>query len=1367
MIKTMNMKIQDRARHPGIYIKQHVLPAGLSVKDAAKLIGVGRPALSNLLNGKASLSQEMALRIEKSFGQSSEELLRMQADYDKSQTEARAHEISVRTYAQSLMNIKAQQIADWSQKIEARSLLAALLRHLVNSTGLKLTKVDFPAYDNAQRRGWDGFVETDSATPWIPFGFSGWEFGCDQKPQSKADQDYAARVTSVPARERQDITFVFVTPKNWPGKNDWTKGKKAERQWKDVRALDASDIEQWLEQSVPAQSWFAEKLGIPTDGILSLEESWDRWAKVTKPQLSKKLFGSTINAHAKRLKIWLDKKPERPFVIAADSIEEGLAFVSCALEEVSSVPQPLAARTIVIENPQGFKRVRDASPNFIAILASSAVETVSAGIHQTHHTIILRRRNGVETDTDITLDLLDDKTFREALIDMGLEEDSARLVRESGLSPTILRRRLSQVPAIKQPPWAKDDATARKLIPLALAGVWNSQTDADKQILHVLADVPYEKVEENITNLLGSDEPPVWSIGRYRGVASKIDALYAVHRLIVDSDLDNFFFAAQLVLSEKDPALELPDDKRWMAQIYGKVRDHSAALRRGICETLVLFAVHGNNLFQKRLGRNIEVEVNATVRKLLSPPKAETWASQKDDLPRYAEAAPDIFMEVLNEDLSQSKPELLRLLGPASTEFGGGGCPRSGLLWGLENLAWKPERLLPVATMLCKLSSYPINDNWTNKPESSLGAIFRSWMPQTAANVDQRIAAVEKLAIIYTDVIWRLLITQLNRHSTIGTYSHRPEWRNDASGAGQPVSGQETYKFQRNALDLVIAWPKHDERTLGDLVAHISGFPEEDQEKIWKIIEAWAAIEIDESKKATLRERIRTSVLTRFGRKNSTENTGKRAAEVYGRLLAKDLVVRHQWLFAKSWVDESYADLEQENFNFEKHEKRVSQLRAEALREVWKDSDYEGICRLCASGEAGGVIGWLLAQGIVPSREAIDFLSRLVSEPSQKFSSNVENCVAGFLAALSPEKRTEILSVLITNFSREGTVGEDKTLRLFKCAPFNKGTWRLVDALSTEIREKYWKEAYPRWQQQDQDEINELIDRLLEANRPRAAFATVRFEFKKIETPNLIRLLTEVATNDSERTGTWQIDGFSVGEAFKVLSGRGVSEAELARLEFMYLSALERSEYGIPNLERELAKSPSLFVETLALIYRRDDGGEDPPELRKPSKEAASSLAPQAYQLLQNAKRIPGTQEDGMIDSQELKDWIVEVLTLAKNFGRLVVCEHAIGHLLAKSKLGADGIWPSEPIREVLEEIGTKEIAVGMSIGLYNSRGAHWRAPGGDQERELAAMYRGWSKTLAVNSSFTSRLLEEIAKTYDHDAEWHDTDANIRKRLPY
>ena len=65
---------------------------------AAEILGVRRATLSDLLNGNATLSPEMALRIEKAFAVSMDMLLRMQAWYDASQMRARAKEIKVRRY---------------------------------------------------------------------------------------------------------------------------------------------------------------------------------------------------------------------------------------------------------------------------------------------------------------------------------------------------------------------------------------------------------------------------------------------------------------------------------------------------------------------------------------------------------------------------------------------------------------------------------------------------------------------------------------------------------------------------------------------------------------------------------------------------------------------------------------------------------------------------------------------------------------------------------------------------------------------------------------------------------------------------------------------------------------------------------------------------------------------------------------------------------------------------------------------------------------------------------------------------------------------------------------------------------------------
>ena len=95
----MAIKIGMEAVHPGGFIKRSVLPDDLSVTAAAEVLGVGRPALSNLLNEKASLSPEMALRVEKAFGVKMDTLLRMQARYDAYHMRQRERDIAVSRYA--------------------------------------------------------------------------------------------------------------------------------------------------------------------------------------------------------------------------------------------------------------------------------------------------------------------------------------------------------------------------------------------------------------------------------------------------------------------------------------------------------------------------------------------------------------------------------------------------------------------------------------------------------------------------------------------------------------------------------------------------------------------------------------------------------------------------------------------------------------------------------------------------------------------------------------------------------------------------------------------------------------------------------------------------------------------------------------------------------------------------------------------------------------------------------------------------------------------------------------------------------------------------------------------------------------------
>jgi hypothetical protein len=298
------------------------------------------------------------------------------------------------------------------------------------------------------------------------------------------------------------------------------------------------------------------------------------------------------------------------------------------------------------------------------------------------------------------------------------------------------------------------------------------------------------------------------------------------------------------------------------------------------------------------------------------------------------------------------------------------------------------------------------------------------------------------------------------------------------------------------------------------------------------------------------------------------------------------------------------------------------------------------------------------------------------------------------------------------------------------------------------------------------DEVNQATDELLRAGRPRAAFATAHMAFSVLTTDRLVRLLTDVATVTTEPTGHYPPSHHELSDAFEALSSRSDADRNtVARLEFHFVDGLRHTKHGIRNLERELSESPSLFVQALVLIFRRTDGNEDPPELQPANSEAAQGRAHAAYAMLSQARRLPGMNDKRELDGLKLREWIFAARALAREYGRGEVAESQIGQLLAHSPVGLDGIWPHEAVREVLEDLGNDKLVNAMVIGKKNTRGPVYRGAGGEQERELARDYKAAAAAVSAEYPFTSRLLNELARSYDYEAAWHDDRALVEKRL--
>ena len=255
----------------------------------------------------------------------------------------------------------------------------------------------------------------------------------------------------------------------------------------------------------------------------------------------------------------------------------------------------------------------------------------------------------------------------------------------------------------------------------------------------------------------------------------RYEGWWALGPKLFDEDLDRFKEAAVRVLREPDPRFELPSEKRVMANIYGKVLNHSYSLRRGLAESLALLGSYPDALKSCSLGK-AESTAFLAVREILSDTDWILWASLNDLLPLLAEAAPREFLDAVEKALDGDTCPFDTLFAKEESGIFGQNY-MTGLLWALETLAWDSDYLVRVVVLLGELAARDPGGNWSNRPANSLSTILLPWLPQTCAPVTKRKDAIEELSNEYPQVAWTLLLSLLPASHGISHGSRKPEWR--------------------------------------------------------------------------------------------------------------------------------------------------------------------------------------------------------------------------------------------------------------------------------------------------------------------------------------------------------------------------------------------------------------------------------------------------------------------------------------------------------------------------------------------------------------------------------------------------------------
>ncbi len=180
----------------------------------------------------------------------------------------------------------ATDLERWADRRDAQADLPRLVRRLIRHENDQVQRCEMAGGDSVGKHGFDGVVEATRATSFVPEGLSAWEMGVAQDARKKANADYRERTDNPQGIDRATATFVFVTPRRWDDKKEWESKKKKEGKWRDVRVLDANDIEQALEECPAVDVWLSELLDMPALGVVTVEDWWRRYSATFDPTLA-------------------------------------------------------------------------------------------------------------------------------------------------------------------------------------------------------------------------------------------------------------------------------------------------------------------------------------------------------------------------------------------------------------------------------------------------------------------------------------------------------------------------------------------------------------------------------------------------------------------------------------------------------------------------------------------------------------------------------------------------------------------------------------------------------------------------------------------------------------------------------------------------------------------------------------------------------------------------------------------------------------------------------------------------------------------------------------------------------------------------
>ena len=882
----------------------------------------------------------------------------------------------------------------------------------------------------------------------------------------------------------------------------------------------------------------------------------------------------------------------------------------------------------------------------------------------------------------------------------------------------------------------------KELALLCLIGEFDSANSNDKKIVSELLRCNEDSLLDVVQEINSTDDQVLelrdttWKV---LDIKSTIEQL---SKYIYNNHIDNFANIYLNILGEINPALDLPTDERYMANIYKKSRAYSAVIRTGVANGMAMIA-NNQGMFSKCSANKIANTANNIVSGLLSDSQnPKLWMSITDNTSLIAQASPVQFLSKLENtlEMKNNNPIAIVIKESSGDSFFQPDY-MTGLRWALADLSWDKRYFARASLVLAKISALEIDQ--TENKKHSLDTILHTilpWQPKTLASIEVQHSVVEKIVDEHRTVGRELLKGLLPNMTRTTMGREFPEWLAITNNS-QSITEQELWKESSYYSNLYIDTAESLQEIV-DVINNVDHLTDDTLPSFTNQLNKCLQNMTDKDRQVVWEVLLKK--INNLDRRSKDEDERvKILKKIAGDIEPEDDLCKSIYLFSN--YDHDLIDYN----DWKKGKKELEEKRRQSLLEILNsDNATCQLNKLINRAKIPYTIGSSLGSIDYPSIENM-LLPKFLNENKAE-----KEFISNFIYTRYFYYKGDISWVDELDFANWNN--EQKILLLL-ALPFGQSTWDLLDTQQNkDLTKEYWDRVDNFGHTIDNKYSEVVIKSLLKAKRPLAAIEYIASiilgtedSIKQQIDPELCLKALMASLNTTENISSTNNLRYEIGLIFKYLYNNiNYKTAELWKAEWAYLKIF--GEYGIGQpqaLIYQIANDADFFCDLIKTAYK-----SELPDAKQQEIDDAIQYRLLKILSFNDFMIMPGTDRYGTFREDNFTAWICKVEEICKTSGHLGIAQSVIGGYLINSPEDKSGLWINKTVARILDRNNSAPMRSGYSRGVYNSRGIYTVDETGRSEASLRDKWQDRAdKVESLGFLNLAVSLRELANTYKRE----------------